>query len=236
MALSHLNVIIDIYSNSWGPSDNGNIVDGPGRLTQMALEQAAREVSNNCIFSVILLSLILCIWVLTCSNEMLGQSGQLETTDVFTLSNCSFALKGIKPGPLTYLLSWLEVSSDIGTKTINTSSLLSCPIIVWKYCMVALHLCSCWNPLNLLHVGTGWQGFHLHVGSWEWWKGWLMCSWWLCEQYLHYCHWCCTSRWFCCFFWRRVFWKDGHYFCQQARQKFWNSKQEYITYTYNFAL
>lgn len=53
MALSHLNVIIDIYSNSWGPSDNGNIVDGPGRLTQMALQQAAREVSNNCIFSVI---------------------------------------------------------------------------------------------------------------------------------------------------------------------------------------
>lgn len=47
MALSHLNVIIDIYSNSWGPSDNGNIVDGPGRLTQMALEQAVRQVSNN---------------------------------------------------------------------------------------------------------------------------------------------------------------------------------------------
>ena len=46
MALSHLNVIIDIYSNSWGPSDNGNIVDGPGRLTQMALEQAVRQVSN----------------------------------------------------------------------------------------------------------------------------------------------------------------------------------------------
>ena len=50
MALSHLNVIIDIYSNSWGPSDNGNIVDGPGRLTQMALAQAARQVSNNTVY------------------------------------------------------------------------------------------------------------------------------------------------------------------------------------------
>ena len=47
---------------------------------------------------------------------MLGQSSQLETKDIFTLSNCSFALKGIKPGLLTYLLSCLEVSSDIETK------------------------------------------------------------------------------------------------------------------------
>ena len=35
---------IDIYSNSWGPSDLGFIVQGPGHLAQMALQTAVREV------------------------------------------------------------------------------------------------------------------------------------------------------------------------------------------------
>ena len=35
---------IDIYSNSWGPYDDGIIVDGPGRLALTALEQGVRTV------------------------------------------------------------------------------------------------------------------------------------------------------------------------------------------------
>jgi len=45
-ALSHLNDIVDVYSNSWGPPDHGDTVAGPGPLTQMALERATREVSE----------------------------------------------------------------------------------------------------------------------------------------------------------------------------------------------
>ena len=44
-SLSHANDIIDIYSNSWGPCDNG-CVDGAGKLTQMALKNGVETVSN----------------------------------------------------------------------------------------------------------------------------------------------------------------------------------------------
>ena len=44
-ALSYANDIIDIFSNSWGPYDSGDIVEGPGRLTQMALRNSVIQVS-----------------------------------------------------------------------------------------------------------------------------------------------------------------------------------------------
>ena len=44
-SLSYANDVIYIYSNSWGPCDDG-CVDGPGRLTQMALKNGAETVSN----------------------------------------------------------------------------------------------------------------------------------------------------------------------------------------------
>ena len=44
-SLTYENNITDIYSNSWGPSDDGDIVAGPGQLAKMALEIGAREVS-----------------------------------------------------------------------------------------------------------------------------------------------------------------------------------------------
>lgn len=47
MALGHLPQEIDIYSNSWGPSDNGILVDGPGTLTRATLEAGAKMVSVN---------------------------------------------------------------------------------------------------------------------------------------------------------------------------------------------
>ena len=36
---------IDIYSNSWGPSDKGIEVVGPGHLTQETLKEDAEKVS-----------------------------------------------------------------------------------------------------------------------------------------------------------------------------------------------
>ncbi|PFX12423.1 Proprotein convertase subtilisin/kexin type 6 [Stylophora pistillata] len=43
-ALSFKRNHIDIYSNSWGPEENGYEVDGPGRLTQIALEEGAERL------------------------------------------------------------------------------------------------------------------------------------------------------------------------------------------------
>ena len=43
-SLTYENSITDIYSNSWGPFDTGDIVDGPGRLTKLALQNGVREV------------------------------------------------------------------------------------------------------------------------------------------------------------------------------------------------
>ena len=43
-ALSFNRNYIDIYSNSWGPHDNGFEIDGPDRLTQIALEEGTEKV------------------------------------------------------------------------------------------------------------------------------------------------------------------------------------------------
>lgn len=38
---------IDIYSSSWGPSDNGQTVDGPGRLAKKAFVQGVTVVRGR---------------------------------------------------------------------------------------------------------------------------------------------------------------------------------------------
>lgn len=35
---------IDIYSASWGPTDDGKTLDGPGKLAQLALERGTTKV------------------------------------------------------------------------------------------------------------------------------------------------------------------------------------------------
>ena len=42
-SLTYANDMIDIYSNSWGPCDEG-CVDGPMRLTELALKTGAERV------------------------------------------------------------------------------------------------------------------------------------------------------------------------------------------------
>ena len=42
--LGHMNNYIKVYSNSWGPSDIGFKVDGPGRLTKQTLFNGATRV------------------------------------------------------------------------------------------------------------------------------------------------------------------------------------------------
>ena len=42
-SLTYANDMIDIYSNSWGPCDDG-CVDGPMRLTELALRTGAERV------------------------------------------------------------------------------------------------------------------------------------------------------------------------------------------------
>ena len=40
---------IDIYSSSWGPTDNGRTVDGPAKLAKKAFWQGVTEVSCHII-------------------------------------------------------------------------------------------------------------------------------------------------------------------------------------------
>ena len=44
-ALSHEDDIIDVYSNSWGPPDDGYVVEGPLSLAKMTFEEGVREVN-----------------------------------------------------------------------------------------------------------------------------------------------------------------------------------------------
>lgn len=46
-ALKFKREYIDIYSNSWGPSDKGFEVEGPGNKTLKALKEGAEEVITS---------------------------------------------------------------------------------------------------------------------------------------------------------------------------------------------
>lgn len=43
-ALINAYKLVDIYSGSWGPKDDGQVVDGPGVIAQMAFEVGATKV------------------------------------------------------------------------------------------------------------------------------------------------------------------------------------------------
>lgn len=43
-ALINANSLVDIYSGSWGPNDNGLMVDGPGVMAQIAFEIGTTKV------------------------------------------------------------------------------------------------------------------------------------------------------------------------------------------------
>lgn len=45
-ALGYAHMLVDIYSASWGPSDDGKTLEGPGRLAREAIEKGIREVSQ----------------------------------------------------------------------------------------------------------------------------------------------------------------------------------------------
>ena len=42
---------IDIFSASWGPSDDGTTLERPGRLASAAFEKGIREVNSLSLFS-----------------------------------------------------------------------------------------------------------------------------------------------------------------------------------------
>nr|XP_022900544.1 neuroendocrine convertase 1-like [Onthophagus taurus] len=46
-ALGYAQHLVDIYSASWGPNDDGKTVDGPGRLAKEAMERGIREGRNG---------------------------------------------------------------------------------------------------------------------------------------------------------------------------------------------
>ncbi|KAJ3640863.1 hypothetical protein Zmor_027398 [Zophobas morio] len=46
-ALGYAHRLVDIYSASWGPNDDGKTVDGPGRLAKEALERGITEGRNG---------------------------------------------------------------------------------------------------------------------------------------------------------------------------------------------
>lgn len=43
-SLSHASDHVDIYSSSWGPSDNGRVVDGPGPMAKRAILDGVTNV------------------------------------------------------------------------------------------------------------------------------------------------------------------------------------------------
>ena len=50
-ALSYRNNYVQIYSNSWGPPDNGMLVQGPGYYSSRVLREGAYKVRLSCILT-----------------------------------------------------------------------------------------------------------------------------------------------------------------------------------------
>lgn len=48
-ALGYAQHLVDIYSASWGPNDDGQTVDGPGRLAKEAIERGITQVFRKII-------------------------------------------------------------------------------------------------------------------------------------------------------------------------------------------
>lgn len=46
-SISHMPQVIDIYSASWGPTDNGKTVDGPRELTLQAMADGVNKVTKQ---------------------------------------------------------------------------------------------------------------------------------------------------------------------------------------------
>lgn len=46
-AMGHMPNVIDIYSASWGPTDDGKTVDGPRNLTMRAIVNGVNNVSRD---------------------------------------------------------------------------------------------------------------------------------------------------------------------------------------------
>lgn len=46
-SISHMPQLIDIYSASWGPTDNGKTVDGPRELTLQAMADGVNKVKMS---------------------------------------------------------------------------------------------------------------------------------------------------------------------------------------------
>lgn len=61
-SISHMPQIIDIYSASWGPTDDGKTVDGPRELTLQAMADGVNKVKVH---------LYLVLWALTCDGNLL---------------------------------------------------------------------------------------------------------------------------------------------------------------------
>ena len=57
-SLSHRPDHVEIYSASWGPDDNGLVVDGPGPLAKKAFENGIQFVRENGFFKTTKISLI----------------------------------------------------------------------------------------------------------------------------------------------------------------------------------
>lgn len=46
-SISHMPQVIDIYSASWGPTDDGKTVDGPRELTLQAMADGVNKVRHR---------------------------------------------------------------------------------------------------------------------------------------------------------------------------------------------
>ena len=103
-SISYKRNIVDIYSNSWGPPDTGALVEGPGYLTQLALQIGAKEVikahMKHCCFYVF------CIFLRDVMGKGLFLYGLVVMVEKMMIVQLMAILKVYTPS-LLELLVWM---------------------------------------------------------------------------------------------------------------------------------
>ncbi|WAR00943.1 PCSK6-like protein [Mya arenaria] len=107
-SLSHNRSHIDIYSASWGPDDDGRVVDGPGTLAKKAFEDGVKmgRSGKGSIF----------VWASgNGGNQHDSCNCDGYTNSIFTLSISSISQQGRKPWYLEECSSTLATTYSSGT-------------------------------------------------------------------------------------------------------------------------
>ena len=99
---------MDIYSNSWGPPDNGVLIDGPGYLTRMALQSGANGVCGPVQIFIEQNYVYRCTTFRVVMEKALFLYGPMAMEEIVMMTVLLMDMHQVSIQSLLVLLEWME--------------------------------------------------------------------------------------------------------------------------------